>query len=56
VDVRIVAAANRNLEKEIGEGRFRQDLYYRLNVYPIEVAPLRYRKGDIPLLAEHFSG
>jgi transcriptional regulator with GAF, ATPase, and Fis domain len=56
VDVRIVAATNRNLKKEIGEGRFRQDLYYRLNVYPIEVAPLRYRKGDIPLLAEHFLG
>ena len=56
VDVRIVAATNRNLKKDIGKGRFRQDLYYRLSVFPIEVAPLRYRKEDIPLLAEHFLG
>jgi transcriptional regulator with GAF, ATPase, and Fis domain len=56
VDVRIIAATNRNLKSSIEKGRFRQDLYYRLNVFPIEVAPLRLRKKDIPLLAEHFLG
>ncbi|CCK78268.1 transcriptional activator [Desulfobacula toluolica Tol2] len=54
VNVRIIAATNKNIKQEIKQGRFRQDLYYRLNVFPIEIEPLRNRKEDIRLLTYHF--
>ncbi len=55
VDVRIVCATNQDLEQLVNEGRFRSDLFYRINVFPIELPPLRERKEDIPLLAMHFA-
>lgn len=56
VDVRIIAATNRNLQEEVRQNRFRADLFYRLNVFPIALPPLRARRDDIVLLAKHFAG
>jgi len=55
VDVRIVSATNKKLEQEVIEGNFREDLFFRLNVIPIKVPPLRDRKGDVALLSKHFA-
>jgi DNA-binding NtrC family response regulator len=55
VDVRVVATTNRDLEAEVSAGKFRQDLYYRLNVFPISISPLRDRREDIPVLAQRFA-
>ncbi len=56
VDVRVISATNRDLTEEVKQGRFREDLFYRLNVFPVEIPPLRQRAEDVPALIEHFIG
>jgi two-component system response regulator PilR (NtrC family) len=56
IDVRIIAATNRDLSEMVAENQFREDLFYRISVIPLELPPLRHRRDDIPMLADHFLG